>query len=263
VNNLLQADQINAHFSKAAQSYEQGARLQREVAFDALRFLASQQHGTLLDLGCGPGWFHHNLSSHCDHLVALDLSAAMLQQAERHGIANEFIQADAAAIPLPEHSVDTVFSSLMLQWCADPAAVFAEIARILKPGGRFVLTTLVEESMFEFQQAWRLSGQVPPTLQFSPVADYLQSARKQGLPCHAQQKSFQLFFPDVFTLAREFKLIGANYTGLKPASIPGLAGRAYWQRFADAYQRNLTTQGLPLTYQVLFIFGQMPAGSCE
>ncbi len=254
----LQAEQISAHFSKAAQSYEQGARLQREVAFDALRFLPQNQQGTLLDLGCGPGWFHHNLSSYCDHLIALDLSAAMLQQAQRHGIANEFIQADAAAIPLPDASIDTLFSSLMLQWCPDPRPVFAEISRVLKPGGRFVLTTLVEESMTEFQQAWRLCGQVPPTLQFSPVADYLRSARSQGLPCQAQQKTFQLFFPDVFTLAREFKLIGANYTGLKPAAIPGLAGRAYWQRFADAYQRNLTTQGLPLSYQVLFMFGQRP-----
>jgi malonyl-CoA O-methyltransferase len=181
----------------------------------------------------------------------------MLEQAKRHAIADEFIQANAAQIPLPDQSVDTVFSSLMLQWCPDPAPVFAEIARVLKPGGAFVLTTLVEESMHEFQQAWLLSGQVPPTLSFSPVADYLRAARANGLQCHGQQKTFQLFFPDVFTLAREFKLVGANYTGLKPAAIPGLAGRAYWQRFAEAYQRNLTTQGLPLSYQVLFIFGQL------
>lgn len=254
----LQAEQISAHFGKAAQTYEQSARLQREVAFDALRLLPQQQQGTLLDLGCGPGWFHHNLSSFCDELLALDLSAAMLDQAKRHGIARQFIQANAAQIPLPDQSVDTVFSSLMLQWCPDPAPVFAEIARILKPGGSFVLTTLVEESMHEFQQAWRQTGQLPPTLSFSPVADYLRAARASGLACHGQQKTFQLFFPDVFTLAREFKRIGANYTGLKAANIPGLAGRAYWQRFAEAYQRNLTTQGLPLSYQVLFIFGQMP-----
>lgn len=257
MDSQLQVEQISAHFSKAAQSYEQGARLQREVAFDALRLLPATANGTLLDLGCGPGWFHHNLSSYCDHLIALDLSAAMLEQAKRHAIANEFIQANAAQIPLPDQSVDTVFSSLMLQWCPDPAPVFAEIARVLKPGGNFVLTTLVEESMHEFQQAWLQSGQIPPTLSFSPVADYLRAARASGLQCHGQQKTFQLFFPDVFTLAREFKLVGANYTGLKPAAIPGLAGRGYWQRFAQAYQRNLTTQGLPLSYQVLFIFGQL------
>ncbi len=64
----LQAEQISAHFGKAAQTYEQSARLQREVAFDALRFLPQQQQGTLLDLGCGPGWFHHNLSSFCNEL---------------------------------------------------------------------------------------------------------------------------------------------------------------------------------------------------
>ena len=257
MDSQLQIEQISAHFSKAAQSYEQGARLQREVAFDALKLLPEGLQGTLLDLGCGPGWFHHNLSSYCDHLVALDLSASMLEQARRHAIADEFIQANAAEIPLPDRSIDTVFSSLMLQWCPDPAQVFAEIARVLKPGGRFVITTLVEESMHEFQQAWRLSGQVPPALSFSPVADYLRAARANGLQCHGQQKTFQLFFPDVFTLAREFKLVGANYTGLKTSASAGLAGRSYWQRFAQAYQRNLTTQGLPLSYQVLFIFGQM------
>lgn len=252
----LQAEKVSAHFSKAAQSYEQGARLQREVAFDALRLLPAVSRGVLLDLGCGPGWFHHNLSSFCDQLIALDLSEAMLTQAQRHGIAEHYLHANAAEIPLADQSVDTVFSSLMLQWCPDPAPVFAEINRVLKPGGAFVVTTLVEESMHEFKQAWQQCGQVPPTLNFSPVADYLTAARQSGLRCHGQQKTFQLFFPDVFTLAREFKLVGANYTGLKPASIPGLTGRNYWQRFAQAYQRNLTTQGLPLSYQVLFVFGQ-------
>lgn len=256
MDNVLQTDIINAHFSKAAHSYEQGAQLQRQVAFDALKLLPKQQD-ILLDLGCGPGWFHHNLASHCQQLIALDLSAQMLSEAQQKGIASTFLQADAAQIPLPDRSVDCVFSSLMLQWCPQPAAVFAEIARVLKPGGHFVITTLVEESMFEFQQAWRSSGQVPPVLNFMPVADYLHSARAQGLSCHAQQKTFQLFFPDVFTLAREFKLIGANSTGLKPSPRTGLAGKAYWQRFADAYQRNLTSQGLPLSYQVLFMFGQV------
>ena len=84
--------------------------------------------------------------------------------------------------------------------------------------------------------------------------------------CHAQLKPIYFREPNVNLGFGSMKgqlphLVGEHllkYAGLKAGSVPGLVGRGHWQRFADAYQRNLTTQGLPLSYQVLFIFGQMP-----
>lgn len=254
--------QISRCFDKAAGDYVKAARLQREVALDALAFFTPKTDlsasdmpasGRLLDVGCGPGWVHHNLLSYCDELVALDFSAAMLAQARLQGVASQFLQADAAAMPIAEQSIDKVFSSLMLQWCPQPLAVFHEVQRVLKPGGRFVIATLVEESLQEFSHSWQQAGMAAPQLAFAASADLLKQARQAGLQVQAQQRSYLLFFPDVLSLAREFKQIGANAIRTPAA---GLGGKERWARFARAYEQKRTTQGLPLTYQVLFLFGQ-------
>lgn len=258
-------------FDKAATTYLQGALLQRDVAHDLhqqlLQAVAQKKSAevassdslparqTLLDLGCGPGWFHVNLSVSCDELIALDLSQAMLTQAKNAGIANQFIHADAAAIPLPDDSIDQVFSSLMLQWSDRPEQVFKEIARVLKPGAVFALSTLVEESMQEFNQAWSQLGQKAPQLAFLPTAEVIRAAKASGLQFQAQQRTYQVFFPDVVSLSREFKQIGANYTEQKPV---GLGGKSRWQAFANVYEKNRTTLGLPLSYQVLTLIGKKP-----
>ncbi len=253
-------------FDKAATTYQQGALLQRDVAHDLHQLLlqtlsfdggnagtrADTQRQVLLDLGCGPGWFHVNLSVSCDELIALDLSQAMLAQAKTAGIAKQLIHADAAAIPLADHSVDQVFSSLMLQWCEQPLQVFSEIARVLKPGGVFAVSTLVEESMQEFNQAWQQLGQQAPQLEFLSTATVIKAAKAAGLSLQAQQRTYQVFFPDVVSLSREFKQIGANYTEQKPV---GLGGKSRWQAFANMYEKNRTALGLPLSYQVLMLVG--------
>lgn len=255
-------------FDKAATTYCQGALLQRDVAHDLFALLQqrlqssnsknAEAHGKLpsspklLDIGCGPGWFHANLSTLCESLIALDLSSAMIAQAKVVGIADQYIQADAAAIPLEDDSVDQVFSSLMLQWSEHPQQVFTEIARVLKPGGVFALSTLVEESMQEFNQAWTQLGHAAPQLAFLPTATVIQAAKSAGLELQVQQRTYQVFFPDVLTLSREFKQIGANYTQQKPI---GLGGKSRWQAFASAYEKNRTSLGLPLSYQVLSLVG--------
>lgn len=254
--------QISRCFDKAADGYLKAAHLQMSVALDALPFLAAKPAfdqadniatGRLLDVGCGPGWVHHNLLSYCDELVALDFSAAMLTQARQQCVASQYLQADAAAIPLSDQCIDKVFSSLMLQWCPQPLTVFSEVQRVLKPGGRFVITTLVEESLQEFSSSWQQAGFAAPQLDFAASGDLIRLAKQAGLQVQAQQRSYLLFFPDVKTLAREFKQIGAN--AVRRPGV-GLGGKERWERFARAYEQKRTTQGLPLTYQVLFLFGQ-------
>lgn len=243
---------VASSFNRAAKSYQQAARLQREVAFDSLPLLKPAQ--VLLDLGSGPGWFHPQLSPFCDELWALDMSPAMLVQAQQQQVATRFVLADASAVPLAAGCVDTVYSSLMLQWVPDPSLVFAEIARLLKPGGRFVLTTLVEGSLHEFQDAWQMAGYASPALDFVGSDPLMRQCHDAGLHVQAMQKSYTLFFPDVQTLAREFKQIGANYIANRSK---GLGGKAKWHAFANAYDSKRTAAGLPLTYQVLFLSGEV------
>ena len=50
--------------------------------------------------------------------------------------------ADGLALPLPDDSLDAVFANMYLHHCPDPLAAVREMVRILRPGGRLVLTDM-------------------------------------------------------------------------------------------------------------------------
>jgi ubiquinone/menaquinone biosynthesis C-methylase UbiE len=114
------------------------------------RALALVSDGKALDLGCGPGYLVLDLAAEAPELsvVGLDLSAAMLDLAKaRAKLAGmesrvSFKQADAQRIPVPDGSVDLVVSSFSLHHWKDPVAVLNEVARILRPGGAFLIRDL-------------------------------------------------------------------------------------------------------------------------
>lgn len=246
--------QVAHSFGKACDSYLPAARLQQQVALDALALLPAEQQGHLLDLGCGPGWIHPRFAAYCRHFSAADLSAGMLAKAAGQKLATNYLQADAKQLPLAAKSVDKVFSSLMLQWCPQPAAVFAEIDRVLTPGGRIVLTTLVDGTLAELKRAFATLDGNQHVNQFLPVADVCAAARTvSNINWQFEQRCYPLFYPDVISLARELKALGANQVAERQSR--GLTGKRYWQNLAGAYDVNRSTLGLPASYQVLIITG--------
>ena len=86
----------------------------------------------------GPDGFAHGL----------DMTDDMLDLARRHardaGATNvEFLRGRIEAIPLPDASVDEVISNCVINLSPDKPAVFAEIARVLRPGGRMGVADLI------------------------------------------------------------------------------------------------------------------------
>jgi SAM-dependent methyltransferase len=108
---------------------------------------------TVLDLGSGGG-IDVLLSARRvgpeGHAFGLDMTDEMLELARRNaaaaGAANvTFLKGTIESIPLPDASVDVVISNCVVNLAADKAAVFAEIARVLRPGGRVGVSDIVAE----------------------------------------------------------------------------------------------------------------------
>jgi SAM-dependent methyltransferase len=98
----------------------------------------------VLDAGCGHGWYADWLAHHGARVVAVDRSAAMVALAQaRVGDRAQIIQGDVSDLRdvLADESFDLVLSSLVLHYLADLSPVFAECARLLRPGGTLVFST--------------------------------------------------------------------------------------------------------------------------
>jgi ubiquinone/menaquinone biosynthesis C-methylase UbiE len=108
---------------------------------------------SILDMGCGTGRFTVPLAATGADVTGLDLTQAMLDRTalklqDAH-LTAVLQQGDMAQLPFPDESFDVVVSMLALMHIplADRQAVFLEAARVLKPGGRVLLS--VKNSIFE------------------------------------------------------------------------------------------------------------------
>jgi ubiquinone/menaquinone biosynthesis C-methylase UbiE len=123
-------------------------RLMRALV--ARRAVGGLRDGRALDMGSGAGQLAIRLAKSAPNLavIGLDLSDPMLDlaavNAAKAGVGDRvtFIKADAASVPYPDASFDLITSTLSLHHWSDPVAVFDEVARLLRPGGRFLIVDL-------------------------------------------------------------------------------------------------------------------------
>ncbi|PKW15486.1 class I SAM-dependent methyltransferase [Saccharopolyspora spinosa] len=97
----------------------------------------------VLEVGCGAASCSRWLADQGAHPVGLDISAGMLRHAvaggERSGTAVPLVQASADCLPFADDSFDLACSAFGgVPFVADAGAVFREVARVLRPGGRWV-----------------------------------------------------------------------------------------------------------------------------
>ncbi|WP_461084011.1 class I SAM-dependent methyltransferase [Streptomyces deserti] len=107
----------------------------------------------VLDMGCGTGRFTVPMAERGAQVTGLDLSRAMLDvlggKLAARGLHAELREGDMAALPFPDESFDVVTSMLALMHIPlqDRPKVFAEVRRVLRPGGRMLLG--VKNSLIE------------------------------------------------------------------------------------------------------------------
>jgi arsenite methyltransferase len=154
---------------------------------------------TVLDLGSGGGidvLLSAKRVGATGRAIGVDMTDEMLSLARRNaaeaGATNvEFRKGTIEALPLDASSVDVVISNCVINLAADKAAVFAEIARVLRPGGRIGISDVVADDLLSpSQRAERGSyaGCIAGALSFR---EYRSGLREVGLtdveiaPTHA------------------------------------------------------------------------------
>ena len=153
----------------------------------------------VLDLGSGGG-IDVLLSARrvgpTGRAFGLDMTDEMLALAQRNaaeaGATNvEFLKGHIEAVPLPAGAVDVVISNCVVNLAADKPAVFREIARVLRPGGRIGITDIVAEDRLtpkERAERGSYAGCIAGALSMTEFREGLVAAGLQDVsitPTHA------------------------------------------------------------------------------
>jgi ubiquinone/menaquinone biosynthesis C-methylase UbiE len=120
----------------------------------ALAALA-QRDWTMGDLGCGTGETSATLAPFVERVIGVDASAAMLQAARKrlHGFDNvELRRGDLEALPIDDARLDAATLMLVLHYVPEPERALADVARVLRPGGRFILVDMLPHDRDSYRQ---------------------------------------------------------------------------------------------------------------
>jgi malonyl-CoA O-methyltransferase len=245
-------------FDRASAGYDAAAALQDRVRGELISRLDDLivEPQTILDLGAGTGHGSRALKGRFPKamVIAADIAPGMLQRARNQSRwlrRFERVRADAYSLPFGAAVFDLVFSNLMLQWCDDLDAVFGELARVLKPGGLLLFSTFGPDTLAELREAWANSGDAGNHVNHFFDAHALGSALM-----HAQLAEPVLDvdrivagYPDVMSLMRELKAIGAH--NVTNGRARGLTGRRRLSAMTHAYEALRRDGKLPATWEVI------------
>jgi len=137
-------DQVAPVWQKLQQSF-----FSEEVREKALAAADIQAGQVAADIGAGAGFMTEGLLARGLRIIAVDQSEAMLEQMRSKFAGSSHLDlrlGSAENLPIENNEVDCAFANMYLHHVPQPPQAVAEMARILKPGGRLVITDLDKHS---------------------------------------------------------------------------------------------------------------------
>ncbi len=150
----MTARNLQRRFDRAADTFDSADFVHAETRQGLLARLEPMtiEADTIVDLGSATGASAQALRRRFRRaaVIAIDISLPMLERSARRSSwfsRHPAVQADATRLPLADHSVDLVFSNLLLPWVTERSRLFAEVARVLRKEGLFLFSTLGPDSL--------------------------------------------------------------------------------------------------------------------
>jgi len=258
---------IEKSFSNAAETYDEVAVLQKEVANRLVERLELVQlkPDVILDVGSGTGFCSQLLAQRYKKasLVSLDLSYKMLfQTRKKEGFfkrlksPHTYVCADAERLPLADESTDMIVSSLALQWC-DLESVFAGFRHTLKPGGLLMFSTMGPDTLKELRYAWSKADGHAHVSAFIDMHDVGDALMRAGFSDPVMDvETITVTYPTVKKLMQDLKAIGSRNALVGRAK--GLTGKQRLTKMIEAYEQLRKDGVLPATYEVVYGHAWVP-----
>lgn len=160
----------------------------------------------ILDIGCGAGNMAHHLA-HYGHVTGMDFNPRPLVVAQERGLG--IVNASGSEIPFPDASFDLVACLDTIEHIPDEIAVLSEVKRVLKPGGKVIITVPA------FMWLWSYNDEINDHQRRYTVMDLEQKLELNGL--HVNRISYNSFF--LFPPIAAIRLLRPYNPGLESPSL--------------------------------------------
>jgi len=140
-------DSSSQYFTRVASDWDEIRKsfFNEEMRNKAIEHAYLRPEMVVADVGAGTGFITEGIAPLVRRVYALAASASMLDQARQKLDSKKnvvFKEADGLNLPLPDDCLDAVFANMYLHHCPDPQAAIREMTRVLRPGGRLVITDM-------------------------------------------------------------------------------------------------------------------------
>lgn len=206
-------DRFASEFDRKMNMYDTEKRVR--IVFDALLKKGELKGKTLLDAGCGTGWFSRRAVELGAAVTSLDVGENLLNEVKKKCESTRVV-GDVTALKFKDRSFDIIVSSDVIEHTPDPGKAISEMARVLKKGGVLALTVP--------NNVWHFAVSVGNALKLRPYQGYenwvgwgplKRELEKNGLTVKAQLgfHFVPFVFPALYPVIDYFDRYGESVLG--------------------------------------------------